>query len=336
MQFTTLSQQLADMPVSYILVFAAVLTVIRLGLIRNRSATARAIVELADAALFASVLMFMIVLPFVVKSFYIPSGSMRETLVDNDHILVNKFLYRLEPPHSRDVVVFTAPPQALALTNESNPTGGPPIDYIKRLIGEPGDVILVHHGSVTIGAENYTHAMIREKLGLSDLDHEHLKLTRDGAIITQGTSTTDPSGNTIFTGTTTRLNKDQLAQELTGESDVSISIDPGYVSRNGVRLREPYTAEDPSYDLKIVNGESYIHDWDQGHIMLDGNQVDGPTMEYCNAQPPGSIPKGEYLVLGDNRNDSNDGSRWGPLDGDRLIGKAFFIFYPFDRIRIIR
>lgn len=336
MQFTQISQQLADLHVSSILIFALVLTVIRIGLITNKSAAARAVVELADAALFASVLMFMIVLPFAVKSFYIPSGSMRETLVDNDHILVNKLEYRLERPHSRDVVVFTAPKQALELTPGEAEANGAPIDYIKRLIGLPGDVIVVHHGFVTIGTETLTHAEMRQKLGLSDLDHEHLKLLPDGAKITQGTSITDASGNVTFHGTTTTISKEELAKDLTGLGGASITIHPGYVSRNGVRMVEPYTAEDPAYDLKLVDGQSYLHDWDQGHVDLDGNQVDGVTGEYCDKQPPGPVPSGEYLVMGDNRNDSNDGTRWGPLEGNRLIGKAFFIFYPFDRVRVIR
>jgi signal peptidase I len=62
-----------------------------------------------------------------------PMISYRAT--GGDHILVNKFVYRLNPPERGDIVVFDAPPQALQ--------GRPKSDFVKRLIGLPGDLIEV-------------------------------------------------------------------------------------------------------------------------------------------------------------------------------------------------
>jgi signal peptidase I len=93
-------------------------------------------VELLDSGLIAFILVFLIIRPFVVQAFYIPSESMVPTLLPGDRILVNKFIYRLNPPQRGDVIVFDAPEYALQ-------NGEGRKDYVKRLVGLPGDQILV-------------------------------------------------------------------------------------------------------------------------------------------------------------------------------------------------
>ncbi len=117
----------------------ALLAVLRLLWAVWREAPARRfMVELLDSGLIAFVLIFAIIRPFVVQAFYIPSGSMEPTLRQGDRLLVNKFIYYLNPPKRGDVIVFDAPPQALQ--------GGEGKDFIKRLIGLPGDEIFVRRG----------------------------------------------------------------------------------------------------------------------------------------------------------------------------------------------
>ncbi len=72
----------------------------------------------------------LVVRTFIVQAFRIPSGSMIPTLLVGDHILVNKFLYHFKDPQHGDVVVFKFPLD-------------PDKDYIKRIIGTPGDKIEV-------------------------------------------------------------------------------------------------------------------------------------------------------------------------------------------------
>lgn len=93
-------------------------------------------VELLDSGLIAFILVFIIIRPFVVQAFYIPSESMIPTLRPGDRILVNKFIYRLNPPKRGDVIVFDAPQYALQ-------DGEGKKDYVKRLVGLPGDKIEV-------------------------------------------------------------------------------------------------------------------------------------------------------------------------------------------------
>lgn len=108
--------------------------------------------ELANSALVAFALVFLLIRPFLLQAFYIPSGSMEPTLQgpelhpQGDRILVNRFIYRLSgTPRRGDVVVFEAPPQALASQThnpfESRINGTQ--DWIKRVIGLPGDTIQV-------------------------------------------------------------------------------------------------------------------------------------------------------------------------------------------------
>lgn len=106
----------------------------------------------------------LIIRTFFIQAYKIPSGSMEPTLLIGDHILVNKLIYglrlpdsffgltipgipwgeyifRLEPVHRGDVVVFVFPPD-------------PTKDFIKRVIGIPGDKVQVKDGKVFLnGAE---------------------------------------------------------------------------------------------------------------------------------------------------------------------------------------
>lgn len=91
--------------------------------------------ELCDSLLIAFALVFFLIKPFVVAAFYIPSGSMRPTLLERDRVLVNKFVYRLSQPRRQDIIVFKAPREATM--------GDQQKDFIKRLIGLPGERIEV-------------------------------------------------------------------------------------------------------------------------------------------------------------------------------------------------
>lgn len=90
--------------------------------------------EYLDAFIVAG-LVALFLITFVVRTFYIPSGSMEPTLQIHDVLLVNEFEYRFFPPHHSDIVVFEPPVDS---TN----------DFIKRLVGAPGDTLRVQNGIV--------------------------------------------------------------------------------------------------------------------------------------------------------------------------------------------
>jgi signal peptidase I len=113
--------------------------------------------EYGEALLFALVLA-LIIRTFLVQAFKIPSGSMEDTLLIGDHLLVNKFIYGMEIPftderiltirHPRqsDIIVFEYP-------EDRNKSFFERRDFIKRVVGVPGDVVEVRDKQVLVNGE---------------------------------------------------------------------------------------------------------------------------------------------------------------------------------------
>ncbi len=78
---------------------------------------------------------------FVIEAFRIPSGSMENTLLEGDFILVNKFI---RPIHRGDIMVFEFPGMRDEITPREK------ANYIKRCIGLPGDTITLIKRSVHV------------------------------------------------------------------------------------------------------------------------------------------------------------------------------------------
>jgi signal peptidase I len=86
---------------------------------------------------------------FLFEPFRIPSASMMPGLVDGDFILVNKFTYGLRLPVVNTKILSTSAPQRGDVIVFRS-TSGPPINLIKRLVGLPGDHIVVQDNQVSI------------------------------------------------------------------------------------------------------------------------------------------------------------------------------------------
>ena len=104
------------------------------------------------AGLFPVIIAVFVLRSFLFEPFKIPSGSMIPTLLVGDLILVNKFTYGLRlpvlntkitdgtPPAKGDVMVFRYPPK-------------PSLDYIKRVVGVPGDEVAYLNKRLTINGK---------------------------------------------------------------------------------------------------------------------------------------------------------------------------------------
>jgi len=90
---------------------------------------------------FFPILLFIVVMrSFLWEPFQIPSGSMKPTLTEGDFILVNKFDYGLRlPVNSLKVMDVGSPKRGDVVVFRAPDTGE---DYIKRVVGEPGDTVL--------------------------------------------------------------------------------------------------------------------------------------------------------------------------------------------------
>jgi len=213
------------------------------------------LLEFADSVLIALLLVFCILRPFVIQAFFIPSGSMENTLLVNDRILVNKFIYFFREPQHGDIAVFRAPRQA-------DPGRK---DFIKRVMGLPGD---------------------------------------------------------------------------------RLSVREGKVYRNGQPLGESYIKEPPMYNWPVIGRDDFApgvlltrenggREWEG--IMEDG--LPGRVGEVL-------VPPNSVVMMGDNRNDSNDSTKWHDsamgeglsspfVPRENVLGQAKLIFWPVPRMRVL-
>ena len=152
-----------------------------------------------------------LVVRVALQNFKVEGQSMFPNLHNGEYILVNKVDYMLHSPHRGDIVVFRAVP-----------AGQPDRDFIKRVIGLPGETVAVHDRAVYI---------------------------------------------------------------------------------NGHRLNEPY--------------------------INDEHRPDYPFGPY-------KVPSGQYFVLGDNRNNSEDSHLWRGLPRDDIVGKAWISYWPPKELHVFQ
>lgn len=174
---TGAAELLANLSIQTIALIALGLTILRVMLLNIKTRqtgrpevvpAARGLAEILESLIIAGVLVFLIIRPFFVQAFYIPSESMEPTLQGHDagpnrdstadypdtihdHIFVNKLIYRFEEPQHGDIIVFKAPKNA---DMEHEPGKQVENILIKRLIGLPGDTIEIKPGI----AKDGTHA----------------------------------------------------------------------------------------------------------------------------------------------------------------------------------
>jgi len=181
---------------------------------------------------FIVIILVILIRNFIGEPRWIPSASMRPTLLEGDRIFIEKISNYLSEPKRGDIVVFYPPFEELEQTPWAIFTRlvgffNKDVAYIKRIVGVPGD---------------------------------KLRITDEGLV---------------------------------------------YV--NGKLLDENYR-----YDNASIPCQSGM---------------------YCG---PMTVPKDSYFMMGDNRGNSQDSRFWGFLPKDRIVGKAVFIFWPLNRIEILK
>ncbi len=96
-----------------------------------------------------ALLLALFIRTFFVQAFKIPSGSMIPTLLVGDHILVNKFVYGVRNPLTRTVWIHGRMPKRQEIIVFIFPEN-PKLDFIKRVIGLPGDKIEIRNKKVYV------------------------------------------------------------------------------------------------------------------------------------------------------------------------------------------
>ncbi|HWD40088.1 MAG TPA: signal peptidase I [Fimbriimonas sp.] len=289
----------ARTPLSEVVYIVAALTVLRLAIspyLRNtpahkRTATyglARFFNEVLDAVIYAGVFVFMVIRPFAIQAFLIPSGSMWPTLYVNDFIVANKAIYRYTDPKVNDIVVFRPPVDATFMNPEQrDKNGNVKVDFIKRCVGAPGDVVEIRQG-----------AMYRNGKLAQD-PNKHYSVRIDDSNYAE-------------------MPADQIPQ--TASANASFK----FIKWHNKIIPLNYTTTEANagvtgYDNAYEVAPQYV-------ISSHEDQMQAIK------QPAQPVPPGFYFMMGDNRNNSFDGRGWGLVPRDSIIGRAEFIWLPFNRI----
>jgi signal peptidase I len=126
-----------------------------------RTARRKSLVREYGEAIVIAVVLALLIRTLIVQAFTIPSGSMMDTLLVGDYILVNKFLYGAELPivdwrmpglrlpHRGDIIVFKYP------QDEKR-------DFIKRVVGTPGDEVVIRGSQVLVNGRALDEPYIKQ------------------------------------------------------------------------------------------------------------------------------------------------------------------------------
>lgn len=210
------------------------------------------------AGLFPVIAIVFLLRSFLFEPFRIPSGSMLPTLYIGDFILVNKYDYGIRLPVINTKVIEVGAPKRGDIVVFRYPMDES-MDYIKRVVGVPGDTVAYIDKKLTINGEPVSYE------GAADW--------------------VDPFTMVTLTRST----------ETLGGVRHDIAVDP----RVGPGLRgRPYD--------RVGDGCRYS---ENGFV--------------CR------VPEGQYFVMGDNRDNSEDSRYWGFVEDRQLVGKAVAIWANF-------
>jgi len=192
---------------------------------------------------FPIILIVLVIRSFIAEPFRIPSGSMLPTLHIGDFILVNKFSYGIRLPVINKKIIEIGDPERGDVVVFRYPNN-PKLDYIKRIVGLPGDTVGYFNKIIYINGEEVPNQFKEKSIDLLTLVPI----------------------------------KSELRVETLGEHQHELLVD------------------------------------------LSHNKLEGEIV----------VPKGEYFVMGDNRDNSQDSRVWGTVPEQNLVGEAFFIWMSWD------
>ena len=96
---------------------------------------------------------------------------------------------------------------------------------------------------------------------------------------------------------------------------------------------------DPSKDFvkRVVGLPGEEVEIRQGKVYINGQALTEPYLDRLDNSRVGpmSLREKEYFVLGDNRRSSNDSRIWGPVSETYVVGKVWFVYWPFSKVQLL-
>lgn len=270
----------------------------------------------------------MVIRTFVVEPFKIPTGSMEPTLHGDpkhgDRIFVNKFIYRFKEPVRGDIIVFTT---------KNIPGLGKKKNYIKRLIGLPGETIKIKHGDIYINDEPVTLPVIDKNIYSNSepraaqwqIRKKKIRIPEPFFLIKLVSDDSYYLLSTLIYDLTDELKPGDRfnfnPQDIYGMGGV-VSVEVELVAEAGqiIKLRK---------DGLYVDDKIYTNSYDKEKFYVLQGQYGMPDQEI-------KIPDDAYYVLGDNSAISKDSRFWGIVPKKSLKGKSMFIWWPPKRWQVTR
>ncbi|MDU6434421.1 MAG: signal peptidase I, partial [Pantoea sp.] len=217
------------------------------------------------ASVFPVLLVVFVVRSFIYEPFQIPSGSMMPTLLIGDFILVEKFAYGIKDPITQTTLIPTGHPQRGDIAVFKYPKD-PSLDYIKRVIGLPGDKVVFDPYSKTLTVSPNCAAGQR---CTSALPITYTNVEPSNFIQTFSGFDGNETGNGFY------------------------QVPQGETMRGGLRLgTRKETLGNVTHDILLVNEA-------QSQASMYYQQPGQPQATWI-------VPQGQYFMMGDNRDNSAD------------------------------
>ncbi|MBK7498742.1 MAG: signal peptidase I [Ignavibacteriales bacterium] len=233
---------------------------------------------------------------FIVDAFQIPTGSMKNTLLEGDFLLVNKSAYSISTPHqipflgkrlSRTELISTGKPEfndVVAFEIPADYYDPDSEEYsilIKRIIGLPGDTIEIKDQILYINHKKYrTPSYIKINLNETPIENINKELF--------------PYNN--------KWSLENYGPIIVPKKGMKVELNPK-------NILQWQNAINTDYEKKVISVEGTV-------INLNNKAI----REYV-------FEKDYYFVLGDNRKNSIDSRYFGYIPEEWIIGKAFMIYW---------
>lgn len=323
---------LTGLDVRSVLILAGLFLIARAGLLRTRlfpPLLRSTLTQMSEIALVSFVVVFLVLHRFLFQLFFIPSGSMIPTLAIQDRLVVNKMAYRVQEPRRGEVVVFRAPREA----------SEEPCDFIKRVVGLPGETVSVVPDTLYLDGKPIAPIILMSDArstgdGLLVEEGAEIRVEEDRVRVDGQTVLVAAAAGKVQTVGEAVLVDDRLERLL--RTDETVHPRPVRPATDGIRAEGTVVCSRGGQArprLVVVKGRRLS--LKAGYVCVNGRRLPESyvreTPRYAMA--PVRLGAGQYLVLGDNRNNSKDGHVWGALDGSHIIGRAEAIYWPLHRAR---